>query len=319
MVLMNLKPALAAAAALSLAACGSTADTSSTDAEDNGPDVVVAFYPLEWASTQVMGDIGSVSTLTAPGVEPHDLELTPKQVASLADADLVIYLSDFQSAVDDAIEQSGATNVLDVAQYVDLLTPVEDHDHEADEHEEEATEDEHDHGDFDPHFWQDPTRMQKVVAAISDALAEVDAGNAGTFSANADAATAELSRIDDEFTTGLQNCAINEFITTHEAFGYLADRYDLTQIGISGISPDEEPSPARIAAIQEEATEHNITTIFFETLSSDAVASSIASDLGLKTAVLDPLEGVTEKSPGTDYPSIMRANLEALRTANGCS
>ncbi len=316
---MNLKPALAAAAALSLAACGSTADTSSTDAEDNGPDVVVAFYPLEWASTQVMGDIGSVSTLTAPGVEPHDLELTPKQVASLADADLVIYLSDFQSAVDDAIEQSGATNVLDVAQYVDLLAPAEDHDHEAEQHEEEATAEEHDHGDFDPHFWQDPTRMQKVVAAISERLADLDADDAATFRANAETASEDLGTIDDEFTTGLADCAINEFITTHEAFGYLADRYDLTQIGISGISPDEEPSPARIAAIQEEATAHNITTIFFETLSSDAVASSIASDLGLKTAVLDPLEGVTDKSPGTDYPSIMRANLEALRTANGCS
>lgn len=160
--------------------------------------------------------------------------------------------------------------------------------------------------------------MAAVVTALEDKLGAVVPDAASSLTANADAVVAELTKLDGEFTSGLASCERAEFITTHEAFNYLALRYGLTEIGISGINPDAEPSPARIAEIHEEAKAHGVTTIFFETLTSPAVAEAIAGDLGLKTAVLDPLEGVTENSPGTDYPSIMRANLEALRAANGC-
>ena len=322
----------AAAATLVLSACGAPAAQDS-----DSPQVIAAFYPLEWASSQVLDGRGSVTSLTMPGSEAHDLELTPKQIASLADADLVVYLKGFQPAVDQAIEQSGAENVFDVSTVVDLQPPAEGHTHDhaddeghseddghdhGDEEGHDHSEDDghdHDHGDFDPHFWQDPERMQTLMTALGDRLAEVDPTNKDDFTANAAAAVTELTKLDDEFKQGLAQCERSEFITTHAAFNYLAERYGLTEIGISGINPDDEPSPARVAEIHAEAKAHSVTTIFFETLTSNAVAKAIAGDLGLKTAVLDPLEGVTKNSPGQDYPSIMRANLEALRSANGCS
>lgn len=327
MVLMNSARralALSAAATLALAACGG--DSPAQESSD-GTTVIAAFYPLAWASEQVLGDNGTVETLTAPGAEAHDLELTPRQIASLPDADLIVYLSGFQPAVDKAIEQSGTTNVLDVATVIDLL-PVDgeghdhddhageeahdDHDHASEEaHDDHAEDDGHDHGSMDPHFWQDPTRMTVLLDALSEKLPADDA--------SVEAAKTTLTTLDEDYSAKLADCKRREFITTHSAFQYLADRYQLTEIGISGVNPDAEPSPARIAAVHEEAQLHDVTTIFFETLTSDAVAKSIAGDLGLKTAVLDPLEGVTDKSPGTDYVSIMNANLESLVEANECS
>ncbi|MHA6525226.1 metal ABC transporter substrate-binding protein [Tessaracoccus sp. G1721] len=306
--------ALGAAATLGLAACSAPAPTDGQAA----PHVVAAFYPLEWAAASVLGEHGSVSTLTTPGAEAHDLELTPQQIASLAGADLVVYLEGFQPAVDDAIEQSGAQNVLNVADVVELLPVADEHAHDG-EAEEHSADDGHDHGDLDPHFWQDPTLMSALVQELSSRLTAIDPDNEADYAGRAADTGTLLADLDAELASGLQECERREFITTHAAFHYLASRYDLTEIGISGVNPDADPSPARIAEIHEEAEAHGITTIFFETLTSDAVATSIAGDLGLKTAVLDPLEGVTDQSPGTDYPSIMRANLSALSSANGCS
>jgi zinc transport system substrate-binding protein len=128
----------------------------------------------------------------------------------------------------------------------------------------------------------------------------------------------DLTALGDEYRAALGNCVRTEFITTHAAFGYLAKRYGLTQTGISGLSPDAEPSPARIAAVQAEARGHGVTTIFYETLVSPDVATSIAEDIGLRTDVLDPVEGITPESRGTDYLAVMRSNLTALTAANGC-
>lgn len=302
--------ALLVPAAITLAACSGP----STEADD-GPQVVAAFYALEYAADRVVGDHYAVSSLTTPGVDAHDIELTPGQIASLADADLVIHLSGFQPAVDQAIEAAGVTNVLDVADAAELISDDHD-DHEGHEHDDDA-HDGHDHGDHDPHFWLDPERLADVGDAIADALA-ANGGDAEALSTNADALRADLEDIDRAYAEGLAQCERREFITSHTAFGYLADAYDLTEIGIAGISPHAEASPTRVAEIHDLAREHGITTVFFETLTSDAVATSIAGDLGLTTAVLDPIEGISDQSPGTDYPSIMNANLEALRTANGC-
>lgn len=329
MVLMNSLIRLTAGAAatvLTLTACGQTEPTPATDgASDPATTVIAAFYPLAWAAEQVLGGNGTVTTLTSPGAEAHDLELSPQQIASLPEADLIVYLEGFQPAVDAAIEQSGATNVLEVGDVVELLPLLEDgHDHgddegHGDEHDhttetegaDHVEEDHHEHGAEDPHFWQDPTRMSLLIDALAERLPSDDA--------LVQSAMDVLTELDEAYSTRLADCERREFITTHAAFQYLADRYDLTEIGISGVNPDAEPSPARIAEVHEEAQRHGITTIFFETLTSDAVASSIAGDLGLETAVLDPLEGVTDKSPGADYPSIMKANLESLATANECS
>lgn len=340
--------AAAAAAALALAACApsgqpensttaSPGKTASADqATSSGVNVSVAFYPIEFAATKVGGDRIKVSSLTTPGTEPHDLELTPQQIAGLDEADLVIYLGGFQPAVDKAVEGSKAKHKLDLATVIKLHPLTDDHkhdhgteeghDHASEEGHDHATEKghddghhNHDHGDFDPHYWLDATMMATSVEAIAKELGEIDAANKDTYTANAKTATDELTALDEEYKKGLGSCTVKTIITSHAAFGYLTERYGLEQIGISGLSPNEQPSPARIAEVQEEAKEHGVTTIFFETLTSPEVAESIAGDLGLRTAVLDPLEGVTDESPGTDYPSIMKANLKAIQEANGCS
>lgn len=325
---MNFKrtaAALLAPALIGVAACSNPSD------DNAGPRVVAAFYALEYAANTVAGVSYEVESLTMPGVDAHDIELSPGQVAKLAQADLVIHLSGFQPAVDEAIETSGATNVLDVADVIELLETGHSHDHDDHNHDDHEGQDHddheghdhddhegHDHGDHDPHFWLDPIRLAAVGDAIADELA-AGGGDAAALEAGAAALRADLTEVDEAFRDGLAQCERTEFVTSHSAFGYLADSYGLTEIGIAGISPHAEASPARIAEVHALAEEHGITTIFFETLTSDAVAKSIAGDLGLTTAVLDPLEGISDQSAGEDYPSIMRANLEALRSANGCS
>lgn len=309
---------LATLTTLLLSACVSekpVTTSPATSAVAGTVKIATAFYPLEYAATKAGGDKVSVSNLTLPGQEPHDLELTPQQIASLEEADLVVYLRGFQPAVDKAVEQSGIKHKLDLSQVIQLHPAAEDHDHGSGEEDGE----DHGHGSTNPHFWLDPTLEAKALGAIADELTKIDAGGKASFEANAKTVSDELSSLDRDYTTGLANCQVKTIITTHAAFGYLSERYGLEQAGISGLSPNEQPSPSRITKVQEEAREHNVNTIFFETLTSDEMATSIAGDLGLKTAVLDPLEGITEASPGRDYPSVMKANLDAIKQANGCS
>ena len=328
MILVKLRTlALTTVTFLALSACSSNTPSTSAPASDAASTssgsaaapgvtkVSVAFYPLEYAATKAGGDKVNVTNLTLPGQEPHDLELTPQQITSLEEADLVVYLKGFQPAVDKAVDQSGAKNKLDLSQVIQLRPAAADHDHDSEAGE---TED-HDHGTTDPHFWLDPTLEAKAVSTIADELSKIDAQNKSTYETNAKNVTNDLTALDEEYKSGLKNCQVKTIITTHAAFGYLTERYGLEQIGISGLSPNEQPSPARIAKVQEEAKEHGVTTIFFETLTSDEVAKAIAGDLALKTAVLDPIEGITTESAGQDYPSVMKANLDAIKQANGCS
>lgn len=305
-IMKKLAACLLLPAAMTLAAC-STPESTDSEAKSGKPNIVVSFYGLEYTAQQIVSDHATVTTLTQPGQEAHGLELKPNQVASLGKADLVVYLKQFQPAVDEAVQQSGNEHILDAAQYAELLPAQGGHGHD------------HDHGDFDPHYWLDPNRMAKVGHALADQLSEQYPDMKDDLQANAKKFEASMSAIDEEYKNGLSKCERKEFITSHTAFNYLAKNYGLTEIGISGINPDGEPSPARIAEVQKLASEHGVTTIFFETLTSPAVSKAIAGDLNLKTAVLDPLEGVTDNSPGDDYPSIMRANLKALKEANGCN
>ncbi len=320
--MLNLPRALGAVAVgcslLLAAACGTTGEPSS--AQPGQLKVVTAFYPLQFVAERVAGQHGAVSSLTQAGAEPHDVELTPRQVASVTDADAVVYIKGFQPAVDEAVAQSGNTHVLDTTGVVPLQTQAEEHAHDdaddsaGDVHAEEG----HDHGGLDPHVWLDPKNMITITAAVVDQLAGIDPEHAADYRANGAALTTELTTLDETYAAGLTTCDRREFITSHAAFGYLAERYRLTQIGISGLTPDAEPSPARIAAVQQEARSHGVTTIFYETLVSPAVARSIAGDLGLRTDVLDPIEAITPESLGDNYIAVMQTNLAALEKANGC-
>ena len=306
---------LTAAALLVTAGCGQS-PRAGTAAGADQLTIVAAAYPFQFAAERVAGSHAQVSSLTSPGSEPHDVELTPQQTASVLEADLVVYEKGFQPAVDEAVAQNGRDNALDTTTVVPLanLGTEHDHEHAAEEHGDE-------HGEetgLDPHVWLDPAHLATIGTAVAERLSTADPGRASDYAANAKALQRDLTTLGDEFGAALADCERREFITTHAAFGYLAKRYRLTQIGISGLSPDAEPSPARIAEVQTEARQHGITTIFYETLVSPDVATAIAQDLGLRTDVLDPVEGITPESRGTDYLSVMRSNLTALETANGC-
>lgn len=344
---MSLLPRISAALAAtalafaSLTACTSTPATNpsntpsspSTSPEPSASQaaplsVAVAFYPFEFVAQRVGGDLVKVENLTTPGAEPHDLELAPQQVELLSTADLVVFQAGFQPAVDDALKQANPKRTVDTASFLELRPATEDdgHGHGDDEHADEddhADEDEHaeedEHGALDPHTWLDPTNLATVAEKVRDALTEARPEAADTLKANTQALVDELTALDGEFKTGLASCQIHAFITSHAAFGYLANRYGLEQVAIRGVEPDVEPSAARIAEVQKIAKAEGVTTIFFETLVSPVVSESIAGDLGLKTDVLDPLEGLTPESRGTDYLEVMRSNLASLRTANQCS
>ncbi|GAB2677197.1 metal ABC transporter substrate-binding protein [Thalassiella azotivora] len=330
--------ALLLGSALGLGACG-TADGSSGTG-DGGVPVVASFYPLEYAVAQVGGDRVSVTNLTKPGAEPHDLELAPRDVARLSDAALVVYLADFQPAVDDAVEAEAADHALDVTDAARLSDGddgadadhpdehaddhADDHaedehaDEHADEHSDEHADDDHGHGATDPHFWLDPTRLADVGDAVAERLSAVDPDGADAYRANAEALRADLEALDAELEAGLAGCASRDLVVSHEAFGYLADRYGFEQVGISGLSPESDPRPQDLAAVTEFVTQHAVSTVYYETLVDPAVARTVAEETGARTAVLDPIEGLTDESAGSDYREVMLANLETLREGQSC-
>jgi zinc transport system substrate-binding protein len=292
-----------------LVACGPASATQPA----GGPRplrIVAAFYPFQFIAQQVAGPLATVTSLTQPGAEPHDLELTPRQVASLSTADLVIYEHSFQAAVDEAVVQSGTRDAFDTATVVPLqpLAPTA---------QEPGTPREPQNG-LDPHVWLDPANVATIAQEVERRLSALDPTHAADFARNAADLTRRLDGLGTSYRTGLADCDRQTFITTHAAFGYLARRYGLNQIGVSGLTPDAEPSPARIAEVQRQARDNGVTTIFYETLISPAVARSIAGDLGLRTDVLDPIEGITDQSKGRDYLDVMGSNLTALEAANGC-
>jgi zinc transport system substrate-binding protein len=301
--------ATALASALLLAGCG-----GSVDGAGNGRSAVAAFYPLAWVTGRVAGDDWTVENLTQPGQEPHDLSLTIAQTAALEDADLIVLEDGFQPAVDATVEEADSP-VLDAAAVVDLLPASED-DHE--EHEGETEEEHAEHGDVDPHFWLDPLLVADFADAVADELGEVDPDAAQTYADNAAALRTELESLDADYTAGLASCERSTTVVSHQAFGYLT-RYGLDFDPIAGLSPDAEATAADLARLQELITDDGVTTVFSERLVSPKMAETLADDLGVSTAVLDPIEGLSDDTADEDYLSLMRENLTALQQANGCS
>jgi zinc transport system substrate-binding protein len=281
---------------------------------DDGVEVAVTAYPLQYIAERVAGEAATVTSVAPAGTEPHDLELSPTGVSTLIGADVVLMLSGFQAAVDDTIGEAGeATLVVDAAESADLLAVEEhDHDHEGEE--------EHEHGGVDPHFWLDPMRVASVADALAEALGTADPDGAATYETNADALRSDLETLQGEFDAGLSDCTDRTFVTSHEAFGYLADAFDLTQVGISGLDPEAEPSPARVAEVLQQARDEGVTTIFTQPGGLTAGADTLASELGVTLATLDPIELAPAGSDGNDdYLDAMRANLAALHEGLRCS
>jgi zinc transport system substrate-binding protein len=300
MVLMNRLVLLALPPLLALTGC--TAFTDDSVGIDNGVQVAAAFYPLQYVADRVAGDHAEVENLTAPGGEPHDLELTPKETGEVAQADLVIFQRGFQPSVDDAVDENAEGDVLDVAEVVDLV-PFKEQGVDSDED--------------DPHFWQDPLLLADVGDAVAERLAKVDPTHADDYTANAQDLRGDLERLDQEYADGLSGCARDTIVVSHDAFGYL-QRYGVTMDAILGLSPDSEPTPADLARLQKLIRSDGITTVFSESLASPETAEALADDMGVKSEVLDPIEGLSNDTADEDYLSLMRSNLTSLEEANGC-
>ncbi|MFF1722259.1 metal ABC transporter substrate-binding protein [Streptomyces sviceus] len=308
----RLIPLVAAASALSaLSACS----TDSAAAGGTGKfDVVASFYPMAFLAERIGGDHVHVTSLTEPGQEPHDLEISAKQTAQLQESDAVLYLKNLQPSVDDAVNQSEIKTKIDAAG----LTSLEKHGNEVGGH---AAEHDDQHGEEaggqDPHIWLDPVKYAEVAKGVGAAFEKADPDHAADYKANTAALVKKLDALNTEFKTGLADTDTRVFITTHAAFGYLAERYGLTEEAINGLDPESEPSADRVKDLEKMAKADGVTTVFYETLVSDKTAKTIASDAGLKTDVLDPIEGITAKSRGKDYFSVQEANLKALQGALG--
>jgi zinc transport system substrate-binding protein len=255
--------------------------------------VVAAFYPLAYAAERIGGNRYTIDDLTPPGSEPHDLELTPKAVGRIENADVVLYLSHgFQPAVSKAVADAKGTTV-DILQGLPL--------HGASGQEQGLT--------ADPHVWLDPVLFGQVVRRIGTAV-----------HGSATALESDLRALDREYRAGLSHCVRKEIVTSHAAFGYLAQRYGLKQVPITGLTPESEPTPKQLSDVIKLVKHTHATTVFFETLVSPRLADTVAREVGAKTAVLDPIEGLTpsEQKAGDSYLTLMRQNLANLRKALGC-
>ena len=266
---------------------GVTACSNGDGAASGQTEVVASFYPLAFAAEAIGGSGVSVTNLTPPGAEPHDVELSVRDVEQVRSADVVFYLgSGFQPAVERAVA-GGDAEAVDLLEGPMLRTEA----------------------DIDPHVWLDPLRYAKVVRRIGAVLARPT-----------QQFEQRLRNLDEEFESGLAECERREVVTSHDAFSYLAERYGLEQIAISGISPEAEPTPRELERVIADVRSHATTTVFFETLVSPRIAETVAREAGARIATLNPLEGLTEEEieTGEDYFSVMRTNLEALREALGC-
>ncbi len=282
-----------------LALAMSTAGCAAFNDDDaSGVQVAAAFYPLAYVAERVAGEHATVANLTTPGQEPHDLEPTITETALIAGADLVLHERGLQTSIDVAVEQNAGGVVLDAAAVVGLQPFA-------------------DGNGLDPHFWLDPLRMAVLGAAVADSLAEIDPDHADAYASNAADLRADLEALDRRFEEGLADCERSTIVVSHDAFGYLT-RYGLDVAPIAGLSPDAEPTPADLAALQRLIAADGITTVFSERLAPKSLTSTLASDMGIRTAVLDPLEGLSEETAGETYLTLMEQNLTALEEANAC-
>jgi zinc transport system substrate-binding protein len=284
--------------AVLLAGC-SINDTQAN--EGSNLKVVAAFYPLEFLADRIGDDNVDITSMTPSGADAHDVELSPQQVAEIQEADLVLYVKGFQPAMDVAVEQQAKDTSLDLGAGLERL----------------STEGEDGRNRSDPHVWLDPLNMITMSGRVTQRLVELDSKNQANLEENQDRLDSNLESVDETWRDGTSECESRDLLVSHEAFGYLAKRYDLSQIGISGLTPETEPSPARVAEMAELAKQDDVTTIYYESSVDPQIAETIANEAGIEAAVLDPLATLPEGESG-DYFSIMLKNLASVSEGQRC-
>ena len=304
------------AASLILAACSSTQETATpqetTEVATKKIQIVAGFYPLAYAAEGIAGDLAEVVSLAGPGVEPHDLELTPGNVAKINDADLVVYIPEFIPALDAVVKTLDQSKVINATQGITLISG-DSHSHEG----EESHSEEEGHSDesaTDPHIWLNPSNMVLIGNSIAQALSALTSDSA--INENRSSFENALTTLASDYTAKLANCSIKALVVSHEAFGYIANAYGFEQVGISGLSPEAEPSPARLAEVAKIAKAENATTIYYESLVDPKVAKTLADELKISAEMLDPLESPPASG---DYLSVMAQNLDTLVKGQVCS
>jgi zinc transport system substrate-binding protein len=301
-ILMNAFRAVTVAAVLALVALTTGCGPSSS----GRPTVVTSFYPLQFIADFVAGRYNDVVDLTPPGVEPHEYELSVQQTAQVDRAVVGFYEKGMAPSIDQAMTNDSPQHTLDVTSVVPLHAP------EPGYREETAN-------NADPHFWQDPTLMAKAAEAFVSTMAKADAAHAAYYRSRGAVLVKDLNALDREYSRTLRTCRVRTLVVSHDAFEYLGRRYHLDIAPIAGLEPDAEPSIQRIHELQGLIEERHVTTVFYETLASPALAQSLAGDLGISTAVLDPIEGLTSSDPDATYLTLMRQNLSAIAKASQCS
>jgi zinc transport system substrate-binding protein len=272
--------------------------------------VVASFYPLYFIAERVAGRYNDVVDLTPPGVEPHEYELTVRQVAEIDNARVGFYERGVAPSVDQAMDNDSPDHALDVTSVVPLAAPVA------------GSGVEHTSDDKDPHFWQDPTLMAEATRAFASTMAEADATHAAYYRAQGRRLVRDLGRVDAAYRRTLASCRVDTIVVSHDAFEYLARRYGVDVVPIAGLEPDAEPSLQRLHDLANLIRDRGVTTVFFETLASPDLAESLAGDVGVRSAVLDPIEGLSpgrSGDPDATYLTLMRQNLAALAKAGDCT
>ncbi|WP_413299994.1 metal ABC transporter substrate-binding protein [Bacillus sp. 1P10SD] len=299
---------------LLLSGCSNAVSTKNEKTSDGSKklQIVTTFYPMYFFAQKVAGNSANVELLVPNGVEPHDWEPTAKDMARIQDADVFIYNSHYFETWTDKVLKSindANLNVVEASKGIELMNALES----------EEGEEDHNHSEHasskDPHVWLSPVLAQQEVNTIAEALEQADPKNKEQYKKNAEALNLELADLDRLYKETIDSAKKKEFVTQHAAFGYLAKQYGLTQIPIAGLSPDVEPTLGKLAELTELTKKKNIKIIYFEELTSSKVAQTLAKEIGAKTEVLNPLEGLSkeEQKEGLDYIDVMKKNLEALK------
>ncbi len=293
---------------LMVSGCSNTASTKSEKTSEGSKklQIVTTFYPMYYFAKKVAGDSANVELLIPNGVEPHDWEPTAKDMAKIQDADVFIYNSQYFELWTEKVLKSindSKLKVVEASSGIKLMDALESE--EGEEHT----------ASKDPHVWLSPVLAQQEVNTIAKALEQADPSNKDQFQKNATALNSELADLDHLYKETIDKAKKKEFVTQHAAFGYLAKQYGLTQIAIAGLSPDVEPTLGKLAELTELTKKKNMKVVYFEEMTSSKVAETLAKEIGAKTEVLNPLEGLTkeEQQQGLDYFGVMKKNLDALK------
>lgn len=298
--------ALVLTLALAITACG-----SSNSGNPGALKVVTTFYPLAFLAERVGGDEVEVTNLVPVGGEPHDFEPSPRQIVAVTEADVALYMGQgFEPWMEDLKTELSAKGV--VAVEVNASLPVIQFSQE-----EQTDAEEH---VYDPHTWLDPLMMQEMVSMILDAFTTADPEGKEYYMANAELVIRELQTLHETYQAGLTSCENKTILVSHDAFHYLAERYGIETIPVSGLSPEDEPSANRLTELADFAKENKSQYIFFETLANPAVAETLAAEANLTPLTFNPIEGLTEEEArnGETYFTLMQANLDNLKLAMSC-